>query len=152
MLLCEGAGFLPVIDGIGGTWGQRGTDLLSHASRSNLISEQLDGLRRWANPRQASLGHGAGKVSVLREEAVARVNGIGTGAHGNIEQRGDIHIGIRRGVTRQSIGFVGYLGMQGAGIGLRVDGDGTNTQVAGGTGDTDGDLAAVSNKDCRNHG
>ena len=65
VLLSEGAGFLPVIDGIGGTWGQRGTDLLSHASRSNFVTEQLDGLRRWANPRQASLGHGAGKISVL---------------------------------------------------------------------------------------
>ena len=80
------------------------------------------------------------------------MDGIGTGAHSDIEESWDVHVGICGGVAGQSIGFVGHLGMQGAGIGLRVDGDGTNAQVAGGTGDTDGDLAAVSNKDCRNHG
>ena len=151
VLFGEGAGFLPVIDGIGGARGQGRADLFGYAARGNLVTEQLDGLRRRANTRQAGLGHGAGKVGVFGEEAVARVDGVGTGAHCDIEQRGNVHVGIRRGVAGQRVGLVGHLGVQGAGIGLRVNSDGANTQVAGGAGDTDGDLAAVSNKDCRNH-
>ena len=152
MLLSEGAGLLPVIDGIGGTWCQWGADLLGHATRSNLVTEQLDGLRRGTNPRQAGLGHGASKVGVLREEAITGVDGVSAGAHGDIEERRDVHVGIRRGVAGQGIGFVSHLGVQGASIGFGVNGDGADAQVTRGAGNTDGDLAAVSNKDCRDHG
>ena len=147
VLFGKGAGLLPVIDGIGGTRCQRRADLLGHAARSDLVTEQLDGLRGRANPDHAGLGNRAGKVGVLGQEAVARVDGIGTGTHRDIEQRGHVHVGIGRGIARQRISFIRYLGMQGTCVCFGVNGDGLNAQVAGDAGDTHGNLAAVSNED-----
>ena len=52
--------------------------------------------------------------------------GIGAGAHRDIEQRGHVHVGIGRGIARQRISFIRYLGMQGTGIRFGVNGDGLN--------------------------
>ena len=85
VLFGEGAGLLPVIDRIGGTRCQWRADLFGYAARSDLVTEQLDGLRGWANPDHAGLGNRAGKVGVFGQETVARVDGIGTGTHRDIE-------------------------------------------------------------------
>ena len=146
VLLRELSGLLPVVDGVRGTRRQRGADLLGDAAGRNLVAEQVDGVRRGADPGQAGAGDGAGELGVLRQEAVARVDGVRASAHRDIEDGGDVHVRIRRGVARQGVGLVRDLRVQGTGVGLGVDGDGLHAKVAGGARNTHGDLAAVGDE------
>ena len=54
----------------------------------DLGAHLVDGLRRRADPDQAGVDDGAGEVGVLGEEAVARVDRVGTRPAGGVERRG----------------------------------------------------------------
>src|SRR5690606_11286686 len=49
-------------------------------------------------------------------------------------------------------GLVGHCDMQGAGVSVGVDGDSANAHAARGSDDPAGDLAAIGDKDFREHG
>ena len=58
-----------------GTPGHAG--LLGGEAGADLVAHDLDGLGRRADEGDAALGDGPGEVGVLREEAVAGVDGVG---------------------------------------------------------------------------
>ena len=60
---------------------------------THLVPEGIHGLRRGADPGDAGLDDGAGEVSVLGQEPVTGVDGVGTGGAGQLEERCRIGVG-----------------------------------------------------------
>ena len=109
----------------------------------DLVAEAVDGLRRRADPVQASVDDGAGEVRVLCEEAVAGVNGIGAGLLGRGDQLVDVQVALGGGLPAQREGLVGHADVRGIGIRLGVHRDGGDALVLCGADDADRDFAAV---------
>ena len=89
----------------------------------------------------------AGEQRVLGEEAVPRVHGLRAGSQRGLDQGVDLQIALRRRRRPDQERLVGVGGVQCASIGLRVDGDGADAELAQRAGDADGDLAAVRDQD-----
>ena len=85
-----------VRDGPVGARHERGADAPGELAGRHLVAQHPDGLRRRPDPGQAGVEDGLGEVGVLGEEAVAGVDGVGAAAAGDVEQPGDVEVGLRR--------------------------------------------------------
>ena len=130
---------------------QRRAHLPCNLACRHLVAQRLYGFRPRANPGQPRLHHGACKLRPLRQKAVARMYGIGPAAPGNVQQLGDVQIGISRAHAVQRPGFIGRAYMQGIGIRVCIDRDRGHTIVTAGTGDTYCDFSPVSNQHFADH-
>ncbi|EXI74568.1 MAG: hypothetical protein AW07_01799 [Candidatus Accumulibacter sp. SK-11] len=94
---------------------------------------------------------GIGKGVVLRQEAVARVNGLRATACGGLENSlaDEVRLTCRRRADAHR--FVGQPDMACVGVGLGIDGNGTHPHAAGRPDHAAGDLAAVGNQDPAKH-
>src|ERR1700678_1376317 len=116
--------------------------LQAHSARYiRLRSDELD-LRCFAH---------FGKVGILAQEAVARMDGVRIGDLGRADYGRNVEIaaGTFRGTDTD--GFVGKSDMQTVAIGFRIDGHGLNAQILAGTDDTNGDFAAIGDEDFLEH-
>ena len=87
---------------------------------------------------------GLGKGGVLRQDAVAGVDGVHAPALGKVDDAGDVQIGTqRRLVLADQVGFVGLDAEQAVDVLVGVHRHGVQTQVVAGPENADGDLAAV---------
>ena len=102
---------------------------------------------RRADEDEAGSRDGLGEVGVLGEEAVAGVNRLGAGRSGGVEDRGDIEVALGRGRRADAVRLVGQPHVQRVAVGLGIDRDRADAQLAAGGGDADGDLAPVGDQD-----
>ena len=87
----------------------------------------------------------------LGEEAVARVDGVGAGALGDVEELARIcEIALGSGRRTDVEGLVGEPHVQRRAVGVGVDGDGLDAELAAGADDADRDLAAVGDQHTTN--
>ena len=121
----------------GGLHQRLGTGLVAHGE---------DGGAAWPDEAQAPLLAGGGKVAVLGEETVARVDGVGIRFFGNLEHLAGVEVALPGGGRPQMPGFVGFAHMHGAGVGVRVEGDGVNAEAPGGLDDPHGDFATIGDQ------
>ena len=98
--------------------------------------------------RFASFGEG----SVLREEAVAGVDGGGATGLGDGENLLHDQVGVGGRAFAEAVGLVGLLDMQAGGVGLGVHGHAAYAQFMESTQDAAGDGAAVGDQQCVEHG
>ncbi len=112
-----------------------------------LAAQRADGGGRRANPGQARIDHGLGKVGVLAEEAIAGVHGIGAGGTGCGQQFVGAQVGVGAGRSAQRHRLGGLAHMQGVGIGVGVDRDRFDAHAVGGVDDAAGDFAAIGDED-----
>src|SRR5699024_3803028 len=138
---------LPALDRLVGAGGQRGADLGGQLAGRDLIAQGFDGLRGGADPHQPGVLHRAGEVRVFGEEAVARVHAIHAAARRNVQQRWDVHVGIRSGLPAQRVCLVGVDRVLVIRVRVGVHRHRFDAQVAGGARDAHGDFAAVSDED-----
>ncbi len=112
----------------------------------DLVAHQLDGLGGRADEDQPGVRAGAGEGGVLGEEAVARMDCLGAGPGGRVQQpfHGQIALG-GRGRT-DPYGGVGLPHVPGVGVRVAEDGDRADAEGAQRTDDTDRDLAAVGDE------
>ena len=89
---------------------------------------------------------GFGEVGVLGEEAVARVDGLGTGLLRHLKDGVAAQVAVLRPRPADRPGFVGQAGVAGADVGLRVNGHRADAQPAAGADDPAGDFAAVGDQ------
>jgi hypothetical protein len=120
--------------------------------RAHLVAEVADRGGRRADPDQPGVQDGLGELGVLREEPVARVHGVRAGAARDVQQLGDVEVGLGCAGAVQGVRLVRDAHVQRLAVGVRVDGDGGEAGVAAGAGDADGDLAAVGDEDLRDAG
>ena len=116
-----------------------------------LVAHGLDGLRGWADPGESGVDDGTDEVGVLRQEAVARVDGVHPCLLGDLEDPREVEVTLGGWGGAEEMGLVGHAHVHGAGVGLGVDGDASHAQLATGAGDPDGDLSTVGDQHCVEH-
>ena len=125
-------------------------DLLGGLASADLVAHYLD-RRRWrADEGDPAFGDRPGEVGVLGEEAVAGVDGIGTGLFDRVENGVGVDVGLCGGLATKRVGLVGEPDVQSVSIELAVHGDGGDAEFAKAD-DTDGDFATVGDQDFGEH-
>ena len=114
--------------------------------RLHLVAERFDDMRIGADPDQAGIDDGAGKLRPLGQEAVPRMHGIGAGAFGDADQLFDVEIGFRRAAAGETIGLVGQVHEQRIHIRIGINRNRGDAVVAAGADDADGDFATIGNQ------
>src|SRR5579864_5784658 len=79
------------------------------------------------------------------------MNGFHIGNFGRADDRGDVEIAARTLSRADANRFVGEAHMQAMTIGLRINGDGSDSQVLTGADDANGDLASIGDQDFLEH-
>ena len=118
VLLRERNDLLSTIDRVGGAGNLRRTCALGDVPRGDLVAEIANGLRRRADPDEPCVDDGLREVGVLGQEAVAGVNGIGTGLLRDIDDLVDDEVRLRCRAAAEGVGMVGELHVEG--IAVRV--------------------------------
>jgi hypothetical protein len=96
------------------------------------VAEQFEQFRAGTDEGDAGPFAGARQSRILRQETVARMDGV----YAFLARQGDDAVDVEAG-------FIGLEAVQGEAVFLRVNGDGAQTQFAGGAQDADGNFAAV---------
>ena len=118
--------------------------------RRQLVAHRLDDVRGRTDPRQTRIDDGSGERSVLRQEAVARVD-CGCTAR---DRRSDDRRSVEVAAVLETDGFVGVGHERGVGVGVDVDGDGAHAHGPCRSEDAPCDLAAVRDEhgfECLGH-
>ena len=95
--------------------------------------------------------HGAREAGVFGEEAVAGMDRLGAGLFGGLEDPFGLEIALGGGRRSDGDRVVGLAHVQRGAIGLRIDRDRLDAQVAAGADHAHGDLAAIRNQDSLEH-
>ena len=114
-----------------------------------LRPHQLDRGRRRPDPGQACLLDEAGEPRVLGEEAVAGVDGPRPGAKRSLDEHVPTEVALRGRARSDEVRLVGGAHVRAPPVGLRVDGDAAETELAQGAKDPDRDLATVRDEHLR---
>ena len=146
MLIREGNNLIGGLDRVLGAGHQGSAHLLRDVACRHLIAQLGNGLGGGANPGQASVNALLRELRVLRQETVAGVHGVSTGADGNLNELVHHQVGLCRGGTAESVGFIGELYVLGVAVGVSIDGDGLQTLIAGCATHADSNFTAVSDK------
>lgn len=146
MLTGKGQHFIGTANRLGRTGHQGGAHLQGNFAGRHFVPQGFNGVRGGANPDQARIQHGLGKVSAFGQKAIARVHGVGTAAPGDIQQFVDAQVAVLRPRAVQRPGFIGCLYMQGLGIRVGINGHRWHAVIAAGAGDAHGNFAPVGNK------
>ena len=77
---------------------------------------------------------GGREFRVLREEAVARMYGLRTGAHRGVDDGGDVQVALPGRCRAEQHGGVGLAHVAGAGVGIAVDGHRADAHAAAASG------------------
>ncbi|KAG1458290.1 hypothetical protein G6F57_014719 [Rhizopus arrhizus] len=81
---------------------------LHRADGFDLVTHHADGVGLGADEDEAGLLHALGEVGVLRQEAVARVDGLGVGDFSGGDQRRDVEVALRRRRRADADRLVGH--------------------------------------------
>ena len=92
-----------------------------------------------------------GEAGVLRQEAVARMDGVGAGDLAGGEQARDVEIALGGRRRADAHALVGEPHVHGVGVGRRVHGDGGDADLLAGAQDPERDLAAVGDQHLVEH-
>lgn len=116
----------------------------------HLVTQGLDGFRGRAHEDDTGLLDLAGELCVLGEESVTGVDQLDAVLEGDLDNLVSGQIGAHGGVLTalsNHVGLVRLLTVHGQAVLVRVDGDGLQGQLVGGTEDTDGDFTTVGDED-----
>ena len=107
-----------------------------------LVAEQAQRLHARPDEGQARFGAVQGKLGVLRQEAVARMDGIAAGVPGGGDDPRDVEVRRRAGAV-EGDDLVRLAGMQGAGVVARRNRHRGDVQLRRRAHDADGNLPSV---------
>jgi hypothetical protein len=99
-----------------GTIGTPG--LLGDLARALFVAHAANDIRGGTDPSEAGGDHLFGKIRILREEAVAGVDGVGTGSRRRIEHGVDLQIAIARRRGSDKMRFICGFDVHRSGIGF----------------------------------
>lgn len=86
--------------------------------RGALVAERGHGGRAGADEDEAGGADERREGGVFAEVAVARVDGVGAGAQGEVDEEGGVEVGVggAQGEGAEGDGFVGLEGVEGGGV------------------------------------
>jgi hypothetical protein len=110
-------------------------------------AHQPDGLGRRPDEHQPSIRTGPREIGIFRQEAIARMHGLGAGGACRIDDRFDVEVAVlgRRRTYQQ--GFVGERDMQRIAVGVGEHRHGPKAHAFGRADDPARDLAAVGDQE-----
>src|SRR5690606_21575271 len=114
-----------------------------YALGGDFVAECLDHLRRRADEGDARFPAGAGETRVLRQEAVARMDGLGAFGPGDRDDLLRVQVAVGRRLAREGDGAVAGPDVEAAAVDGRMDADRPDAQRPAGAGDADRYLAPV---------
>ena len=130
---------------------QRHTGFFHQLFRGRFQSHGLDGRRGWPNEHHTRLQAGVGEVGVFTQKPIARVDGLGAGLHGGLQDALPLQIAVLRRVAADVHRLIAGLHMGRVGVGVREHRHGAHTHAAGSRGDAAGDFASVGDQDLAEH-
>src|SRR6476619_6211804 len=131
--------------------GTHGTPDLIMACLAATLSPMIRIAWRRADKGEAAALDALREISVLREKAVAGMDRLGVGDLGGGDDRGHVEVALRRGCRTDADGFVGELDVLRVAIGLRIDHNRLDADLAARALDAQRDLAAVGDQDLLEH-
>ncbi len=120
---------------------------LRRPARRQFVAQRLDRVRAGSDEREARIDDGPRKRRPLRQEAVARVNGLRPRRVRRLDDRVGTKVAFGGRRRTQPNRAVGGLDMQRVPVGIRVHGDRLDAEVAAGPDDAHRDLTAVGDED-----
>ena len=117
------------------------------AARRDLVAPRPHRLRRWTDERDVALAAKARELGVLGEEAVAGVNRVGAGDLRRRHDRWNMQVTAERRRRADAHRFVGEADVKRARVGLGVDGDRGDAELAACADHAERDLTAVRDQD-----
>ena len=117
----------------------------------HLVAHQANGLGLRADKGEAGVFHLLGEIGVFRKEAVAGVDGGGTGDFSRADDRRNIQIRQRARGRADAYGLVGQAQVHQFAVGGGMHRDGLDAQLFTGAQDAQGDLAAVGDQNFFQH-
>ena len=96
-------------------------------------------------------GQDVGELGVLRQEAVARMHGVGAGDLAGRDDRRNVEIAFAGGRRADADAFIGQPHMHRIGIRRRMHGHRLDAHLAAGAMDAQRDFAAICNEDLLEH-
>ena len=129
----------------------RDAEALGRRLGLDLVAHDADVLGGRTDEGDAVLLQDLGEARVLRQEAVARMDGVGAGDLAGGEQARDVEIALGRRRRADAHALVGEAHVHGIGIGRGVHGDGGDADLLAGALDPERDLAAVGDQHLVEH-
>ena len=147
----DALGFVLVGDGAVGTRNDRDAEPLGGALGLDLVAHDADMVAGRADEGDVVGGEDVGELGVLRQEAVAGMDGVGAGDLAGGDDLVDVEIAVARRRRADADAFVGEPHMHGVGVGRGMDGDGLDAEFLGGAQDAQRDFAAIGDEDFLEH-
>ena len=119
---------------------------------SDLVSHQGDDLRAWPDKDQPRIAAGPGKGGILRQESVARVDGLRARGLSRPEDTFHVQITLPRGGRTEAYRHVSHAHMTCVSISIAVDRDSCDVQPVERAQDAHGDLSPVGDEHAIKHG
>jgi hypothetical protein len=115
----------------------------------HLVAHQADGVGAGADEGKSGAFDRFSEIGVLREKTVTGVNSLGVGDFGGADDRRNVQVAVASRRRADAQRFVGEAYMHQVTVGLRVNGDGADTEFLAGAQDPQGNFAAVGDHDFR---
>ena len=117
-------------------------------SSAGLVPEQRQMLDLGADEGDARGSAPFRELGALGEESITWVDCVAAIRKRRLDHRVHVEVGARA-TGLQGVGHVGHASMQAGGIVLRIDRHRAQSEIPGGAGDADGDLAAIGDQNRR---
>ena len=117
----------------------------------HLVTHGADVFWRRPDELETTLFDPLGKIGVLAQKTISRVNGLGIRHLGGRDDGGHVQIGQRRRRGADAHGLLGQLDVLGVAVSLRIDHHSLDAQFMAGTLDTEGDFATIGDKNLFKH-
>ena len=146
VLLGERDDLVGVLDRFRGAGHQRRLGPRSDVARGDLVAEVADRLRAGADPDQPGVDDRLREIGVLGKESVARVDRVGAGLRGRVEQLAEVQVGLGRRLAAERERLVGEPDVRRVGVGFGVHRHAGQPGVLGCPDHPDGDLPAIGDQ------
>ena len=132
---------------LGRAWHHRHTGAHGDLTRGGLAAHQRHGFGGRPDVDQAGAADRGCEVFVLGEEAIARMDRVGTAAQRHLDDRVDAQVAVTRRAGPNWIRLVGVADMQRAAVAFGINRDRRDLHLATGADDANGNFAAVGDED-----
>ena len=117
----------------------------------DLVAHRRDRVGRRADEGDAGFLERFGEARPLRQEAVARMHGLGAGRLARVDDQLGLEVGFRRRRRAEADRFVGHAHVRRAGVGVGINRDRLDAHALRRADHAAGNLAAVGDQDLLEH-
>jgi hypothetical protein len=150
--LRERLGVIGILDGIVRSRNSWYIGAARELAACRFRAKRFHGFGAGADEGDACLRACAGQCRVFRKKAVARMDGVATGAARDMDYFFNAKIALARGRGPDGIGLIGEPDVQRFAVDFAENSDAANAQLAAGAQDAHGNFAAIGNQDFPEHG